>query len=241
MRILLSFFLFLAPVVSAFPADLKTNLPEIKALVKTDTTKITVRNFNLQKIGALKSQKNFIYDDVAPPSQSLWERFWSWLWDVIEGIFNDKVSGRAVKYGVLLILAAVVIFIAFKLIGADLNWFSKKPKSVPIPYTEGEENIHEINFSDEIERAVDQGNYRLAVRLFYLSSLKALTDKNLIHWQPEKTNHAYLLELKDEGKRHLFSELTRQFEYVWYGEFELSSARFTAIRTSFEQFNSRLS
>jgi len=241
MRILLLFFLCLTSVVSALAVDLNAGSPKTRALVRTDTVAVSVRNLDRQQIEALKSQKDFIYDDVPPPRQSLWERFWNWLWDIIAGIFNDKVSGRTVKYGVLLILAAAAIFIAFKLIGADLAWFAKKPKSIPVPYTIGEENIHEINFGDEIERAVSQGNYRLAVRLFYLSSLKTLTDKNLIHWQPEKTNHAYLQELKDEGKKQLFSELTRQFEYVWYGEFKLSKERFADIKTSFEQFNSRLS
>ncbi len=107
-----------------------------------------------------------------------------------------------------------------------LNIFRRKSLSANLPYSESLENIHEIDFDAEIEKAVSQHNYRLAVRMLYLKCLKQLSDATLIKWQPEKTNSAYINELNDVVKRTAFKLLTRQFEYVWYGEFAIDGSTF---------------
>jgi len=208
----------------------------------TDSSgKVDVRKFNKQEIQSYGSQGEFIYDDVPPQQQSLWQQFWSWFWRAIEALLTNNVSGGFIKYLVIGILIALVVFAVIKIIGADLIFFSKKSKTVQVPYHEIEENIHEIDFQEEIDKAISTGNYRYAVRLLYLFSLKQLDRKRLIHWQPEKTNHAYISEIQNEEHRSGFSTLTRQFEYIWYGEFAIGKEGFDAVRYSFEQFNSRLS
>ena len=81
-----------------------------------------------------------------------------------------------------------------------------------------------------IAEAEDAGNYRLATRLGYLEVLKHLTDRGLIQWQPDKTNHAYLAELAAGPLREAFRGATRQFEYVWYGELRLNAALYQQAR-----------
>lgn len=125
--------------------------------------------------------------------------------------------------------------------GADLNIFRKDAKQVPIPYSESLENIHEISFDQEIEKAMAQHNYKLAVRLLYLRSLKQLSDAGLIHWQTDKTNSAYLNEIADSAQRQSFSILTIQFEYVWYGDFPVDGRSFQNIYTLFQDFKKMLS
>ena len=84
------------------------------------------------------------------------------------------------------------------------------------------------------------GNYRLALRLGYLQLLKLLSDQNLIRWQPDKTNHAYLAELPGEHLRAPFRELTRQFEYVWYGELPLPAGLYQQARAGQQGFRQAL-
>ncbi|TKC07601.1 hypothetical protein [Pedobacter frigoris] len=244
MRFLLSaFLLFVSLQIRA--VDKPGTLPSHPAVVKTDSSKVALRSFDAKKLNSFKASKDFQYDDVPPQQESLWDRFWRWFWSLISRLFSNihslSGSGSFIKYLAITVFFALVVFAVIKIIGADLAIFSKKSKAIQIPYYETDDNIHEINFNEEIDKAISSGNYRLAVRLLYLLSLKQLNDKSLIHWLPEKTNQTYLSEIKDENNRIQFSTLTRQFEYIWYGEFMISKDNFTLVKNSFEQFNSQIS
>jgi hypothetical protein len=64
-----------------------------------------------------------------------------------------------------------------------------------------------------------------------------LSDRGLINWQADKTNHAYLAELPPTGvMRADFRELTRQFEFVWYGELALSGPLYERVRAGQRAF-----
>lgn len=208
--------------------------------LKTDTGKITIRTFDQQKLAAYRKQSEFIYQELSPLNTSLWDRFWRWVWSWLghrKGISRQSASSPLIKYTVIAVLVALLVFLAFKITGLDLKIFSRKSKAVDIPYSESPDNIHEINFDDELTKAIAASNYRLAVRLFYLSSLKKLNDKNLIDWQPEKTNQIYISEIADPRKKQQFTLLTTQFEYIWYGEFFIDEQNFTRVKADFDQFN----
>ncbi|RZK53770.1 MAG: DUF4129 domain-containing protein [Pedobacter sp.] len=144
------------------------------------------------------------------------------------------------KYAAIVLAVALIVFIVMKIFGLDLKFLTGKSKTVDIPYEESLENIHEIDFEDHLENAINSGNYRLAVRLLYLKTLKHLTDRNLINWQPEKTNQTYVAELGNEVYKTDFAALTLQFEYIWYGDFYIDRDSFEPINQSFTQFNQQL-
>lgn len=212
----------------------------IAATIKTDSSKVTIRKFDQEQLKAYASDRDFIYDDAAPESYSVWDRFWSWFWRLISSALKNRYGGTIIKYVTIAAATALVVFIVLKLIGVNLRIFTRKAKAVNIPYKETEENIHEIDFNKEIEEAIGKGNFRLGVRLLYLRSLKKLSDKNLIIWQPEKTNQTYLNEISDMHKKQQFGILTKQFEYVWYGEFFIDAANFKQLRDSYDQFSREL-
>lgn len=208
-----------------------------KTVVRLDTTKLDLRGFDKSKLEAHSKETDFIYDDDPAPNLSFWDRFWRWFWRLIGQALSNKVSGGLIKYLAIIALVGLVVFIVLKIIGADLKIFSRKSQIVEVPYNESDDNIHEINFNEEIEKAIVNANYRLAVRLLYLRTLKKLSDKDLIHWLPEKTNQTYISEINDSDKKKEFSKLTHQFEYVWYGEFFIDKENFNAIKDTFERFN----
>lgn len=209
-----------------------------KQIVKLDsTTKVDLRKLNEQAISTYSKQKDFIYDDVLPETQNLWDKFWVWVWRSIRSILGNKVGGGIIKYLLIAIAVAIVVFIIIKLIGLDFKLLAGKSKNVQVPYQESLENIHEINFDEQIEKALKDHNYRLVVRLLYLKTLKQLSDQHLIEWLPEKTNQAYVLEITNEAQQQEFAQLTNQFEYIWYGEFFIDKNSFEPISKSFNQFN----
>jgi len=239
-------FCFVA-LVFCFKADavvLKKNPPPVKKIyhIQVDSSKLTLQKFNADSLTKYRNSPDFTYTEKAKAGLSLWSRFWNWFWEMINRLFGgqQQSSSSSVPYMSYILafgLLAVLIFVIFKLAGLNLsNIFNKDAKDIEIPYTESLENIHQITFDEEIEKALNQRNYRLAVRLLYLRTLKQLSDAHLIHWQLEKTNSAYLNELADMDQRQSFSVLTRQFEYVWYGDFPVDSRSFQNINTLFHDF-----
>jgi hypothetical protein len=209
-----------------------------KAVLKIDTAGITPRRFDTAALNAYKKLPEFTYREnyTAP---SLWKRFWKWFWSLFE-IKNKKVTSNFfifLKYLFIAAGVAAIIFLILKLAGINvINTFRRNPKASKLAYAEAEENIHEIDFDTEIERAVSVNNYRLAVRMLYLKSLKQLSDRGLIDWQLNKTNTAYINELTDAEQRETFKKLTYQFEYVWYGDFAINSDVFKNISLLFNNF-----
>ena len=142
-----------------------------------------------------------------------------------------------IKYIFIAAGLAAIVLLVFKLAGIDmLHIFRRRSMQAEVPYSESLENIHEINFDAEIEKAIAQHNYRLAVRMLYLRCLKQLSDADLIKWQIDKTNSTYINELNNTEQRKVFKTLTLQFEYVWYGEFIIDAAVFKNINTLFQDF-----
>jgi len=107
--------------------------------------------------------------------------------------------------------------------------------------TISEENIFDIDYQKEIERAIRGLNYRLATRLLFLRLLKNLSQKNIIQYKQDRTNFDYLLQLSQGKYYHDFFRLTRNYEYAWYGKFEVSQEAFGVIKNEFEKFDRTVS
>ena len=213
------------------------------AKVVIDIGTVQVKKFNAAALDKYKADKDFNYSgktDIGEPS--LWERFWNWVWDIVGGLFEKiPYSGIIIRYLILGICVALVVYIIFKAMGINpIRMLRGEPGKAGISYSESLENIHEINFDNEIEGAILQHNYRLAVRLLYLKSLKQLSDAHLIYWQIDKTNSAYIYELTDPAQKRTFSILTRQFEFVWYGNFLIDKTAFSTINMLFQDFKKQL-
>ncbi len=222
---------------------------------RTESSKIQLREFEKTAIDKYRKDPAFDYAEHKTDI-TWWDRFWQWIWDIwtsfwnwvayiLQKIFGSINAGRhaASVFRIIIIALAVaaIIYAIFRLAGIDLlKLFRKNEAIIEVPYSESLENIHQINFDEAIENALSVKDYRLAVRLLYLRTLKQLSDANLIKWQIEKTNTAYLNELTDAEQRRKFSIVTRQFEYVWYGNFPLDGQSFQNISNYFQDFKQRI-
>ena len=211
-----------------------------------DSTRVDVRFTDSVRIAQFKKQEAFNYHDVAS-QPSLWSRFWRWFWQLfkkaeIKPTYNTLYYiGIFLKYFIIALGLATIAFLILRVLGVDVTGlFKRKPADASMTYAETLENIHEINFDIDIDAAIAQRNYRLAVRLLYLKSLKELSDAGLIYWQLDKTNTAYINELANAKQREAFTVLTRQFEFVWYGEFAINGQSFQNIKTLFANFKQTL-
>jgi len=98
------------------------------------------------------------------------------------------------------------------------------------------EHIHEFDLSALIQQAIQQQDYSVATRLYYLLAIKQLSENDLIHWKKDKTNRNYINELKNSALKNKFRNLTNIFERVWYGEVVVDTTIFADIQGQFQVF-----
>jgi hypothetical protein len=220
----------------------KTKPAKIPAKIKLDTASLSVRNLDTNKIKNYLADTEFRYNKADLPGESLWDRFWHWFWHWLNNtLFTSPGTRDAFYYFFLAAGFVFIVFVLYKVIGINRSFiFRGGSKNVAMAYSESLEDIHRINFDSEIEKAINNRNYRLAVRLLYLHSLKQLNDAQFINWQIEKTNTAYLNEIPEGEKRKLFSLLTYQFEYIWYGNFHIDGQSFQTVSNLFDQLKQQL-
>ncbi len=153
---------------------------------------------------------------------------------------NLKIGGNAsfiLKALIILLLGIVLFFLLRILLGLN----QPKNKAVkPVLSVEElaqlEENLHQADLDYFINQAIVQGDYTLAVRLYYLATLKELSLKHYIHWKKDKTNRDYLREMNRTSMAMPFSEITLLFERIWYGNVQLQQGDFEEIQPKFSTF-----
>jgi hypothetical protein len=252
MRFYLYLILFILGINAGISAEKKVPpAKHEKAVLKVDSASaVDIRYFDQSALKNYRSKPEFNYKEAAADI-SWWERFWRWFWDWLGNLFKFGTGKGTTTFltiffkllQIMLLVGGVValIFFIFKAQGINLlGIFRKKTTGAPIPYSEFFEDINAINFDDEIENAIAKANYRFAVRLLYLKCLKHLSNAGLIDWQLDKTNSAYISELKNRQQQDAFRMLTLQFEYVWYGEFLIDQQAFKNIDSSFRDFNKQV-
>ena len=182
------------------------------------------------QLAELKTNRDFNYDIHHGEGTSFISRVWTW----IKGLLNQLLYwGGTSPFGKILmytLIIAAIVYTVLKITQTNSMQLLRKSES-NTDYEVFEEDIHSIPFEEQIQKALDEKNYKLAVRLNYLSALKKLSDANLISWSPGKSNHEYIYELSDKRVKEDFMDLSRLFEYSWYGGFDVEKSIFEKSRT----------
>lgn len=147
----------------------------------------------------------------------------------------DWGDGTFFKYLLILILIVVAVLLIYHFF---LKNPTKKNATISSPVYKNEENINPQTIAKsqleiDLENAIREEDYRLAVRIYYLSVLKQLIQNDWIKWKKKKTNYHYLLEMNQRQSFDSFKQCVDIYEWVWYGKnnptvahFELFSAHF---------------
>lgn len=103
------------------------------------------------------------------------------------------------------------------------------------------EDIKELEIDRLLREAMAAGNYRLAIRIYFLGLLKKLDEQNLITWKKDKTNRDYLTELFMKAQYYdEVQRLTLAYEEVWYGDHTFPTQAYEEIISSFKTIDQKL-
>ncbi|WP_321307404.1 hypothetical protein [Marinifilum fragile] len=165
------------------------------------------------------------------------------LFDKIRLMINRWMAFLIKSLGVVwflryIILGGIIVLLIYIILKSNASGlFSPHQKIINIPFAD-DVNPENVNWEEEIEKAVKMGEYRLAIRYQFLSSLKSLSKNNFINWKAEKTNYDYINEIKDKQVKTDFNDLSNLYEAVWYGNFSIIHDEYALIGQDFEKFNS---
>lgn len=182
---------------------------------------------------------DFIYSYERLSEKSIWDRFLEFIRNLFSINTNPSLESvdfvtQILKISAYIIIVVLIAFLVRYIILNDIHLiFRKKPKELVEVY-DLDKDIHEIDFDQLIEDAVSREQYRSAVRYHFLRLLKTMSEKQIIEWNPDKTNREYLYEISNPVLKKEFDYLAYVYENIWYGEFDIDQTGFEKIR---QQFN----
>lgn len=246
-RIFLFLCLFLVFVQVNFAQDSIAE-PEIQELIMDDRSGLEPLSWHEDQLVKYRDDSRFDYTEAQPQDNWLtrfrtwlgrmWDSFWRWI------LGDGEISGfwlaliEALPY---LIVAGIIIFMVWLLI--KLNPGAKllaTPKNPEVLFSDEEQLIREADLKLLIQKAILAGQYRLALRYYYLQILRGLEQVGWIQYESDKTNSDYSRELKKRSIHSGFDQATRWYEYIWYGEFLIDENQFRQAEILFQDLNHQI-
>lgn len=211
--------------------------PDIPAQTPPPATRS--RSLNEAGWKQLTADDAFNYEEPEPAKpprhrSGWWARFLTDIVSFFSGGFGNML--------IILLVALIVVAIVVRIIQLRGNiFFSRKDKKLETeqPDETSDEYVPE-SWDKAIQDAAAAGNYRLAVRHCYRFLLQTLQEKELIQFQPARTNYQYAYDLSETRLYQPFLHLTRHYEYAWYGGFPITREGFEAYRSAVQNINKNL-
>lgn len=179
------------------------------------------------QVAAWQSDSAYAYNrELIAPDINLLRWLSEQFGEVLGKIFGNSLVS---EYSDLILIGTAILILVL------LLWFvyKKRPELFmrsgkdTLPYAVAEDTIYGIDFEDGMAKALSGGDYREAVRLLYLQTLKLLSDRKRIDWQLYKTPTQYINEVRLPA----FRQLTNHFLRVRYGNFEATEELFRVMQT----------
>ena len=214
----------------------------------TQTT--TYDSVIVKTIKPTKSQEEKVFSQVNldfakkvenKDQDSLWDRFWNWITDLIFG--NSSEDSKANMFSIFLWVLAIagIIIIVWLLTRTEFTSFLRgNTKNTAFNFSDVEEDISSIDFNTRIKKAVDDNDYRLAIRWHYLKQLNILNETKIIHYEPFKTNIDYGFELAKSPYQQVFTDISRIYDYVWYGKYDITIVDYEKLEKQFKAFEQKI-
>ena len=202
-----------------------------------DTSSIVLRKVPDSIGNSLKSDDDFWYANKLKgkkkpeENDGFWDKFWLALGSIISKVFFQSILW-------IILIFIFIGIIVWLLVQNNISVFGRGNNTqLANGSNSDEEDISTINFPVEISNAEQNNDFRLATRLQFLQLLRILSVNKKIEYARDKTNMDYLMQLFNTPIYDDFFKVTRNYEYVWYGNFEINAMKYEVIRNEFSKLN----
>lgn len=188
-------------------------------------------------------------DDGPSWLRKLWDDFWKAIWEWLRKREPNDTNVELPEAGGSMAGANVVMLVAIAAVAGTLlfillrGWKRKGPDDAALD--ESGAVSQEALSSDPMsalsrppegwaslaDQLAAQGQFREAIRHLYLALLSRLHRDGAIDYDPTCSNWEYLATFKGPGEQKPpFRELTRRFDFVWYGNLDASETSYAVFR-----------
>ncbi|WP_336838146.1 DUF4129 domain-containing protein [Sphingobacterium siyangense] len=187
---------------------------------------------------------DFVYSENIKDRVGVLQRILARLADWIGSIMPDNPYKFREEFGYVFAFLAVIAlaFILYKVLYSRKQYFIKHSEEESeldvLAYVE--RNLMNSNLEPYIQEAIAQRNYALGIRYLQLLNIQKLAQSDHIKWKLSKTNAEFAEEIQNEELRRGFAECTRIFDYVWFGQFELTEDNFSQYQQLFHQYQKQI-
>jgi len=141
---------------------------------------------------------------------------------LISAFFNSTAGHITIA----IVAISLLVFVIYKILQSGQIVFTRK-KEAEI-FVQDTDDITVTDWAKLMQEATNTENLRLAVRYGYMWLLQLFEKRGLIQYRPDKTNYEYYMELTDPKHKKLFKELSKRYEFAWYGDLPVSQNEFAA-------------
>jgi hypothetical protein len=161
-------------------------------------------------------------------SNSFWEKFWETVFTML----RSPLFRQIIWLLMLSLFAAAVIWF---LVQNKMNIFGSGKTVILAAQAKGgdADNIFTTDLQEAADKAAEKGDYRLAIRFSYLLLLKTFSENGLISYGTDTTNSEYLAQLYSRPCYRDFFNVTRSYEYAWYGEMPVNKQQYESVVSDF--------
>ncbi|MCY1015415.1 DUF4129 domain-containing protein [Pyxidicoccus sp. MSG2] len=202
-----------------------------------------------------KAEKDAAEDDTVPPEPpGWWRRFIDWLGEFLKKLFEREpappprqapqmVSGSMVANVLVVVLVTLAVAVLGGLLIMFLNKGRKRADADGLEVSTVDaaalagDPAHALSRPPEgwahlADELAARGEYREAVRSLYLALLSRLHRDGAILYDVTLSNWDYLRQFRGRAEwKPPFRELTRRFDFAWYGNVPVGAEGYREFRT----------
>ncbi|MFT4661592.1 MAG: hypothetical protein ACI8XB_001870 [Patiriisocius sp.] len=203
-------------------------LPFAGAIAQEDNSEISIERKEIKSIkwNDITEGTQFIEKSEDTKKESL---------DYVRPNISTPMNFTGLRTLVIVLLVASLLVILI-LIVKNHSSNLKVKNDLEHSIQQAEMNIDKSDLYYILQEALDQKKYKLALRIYYLIIIKELNILGSIKYKKDKTNYAYLMEMRTNLHFKEFKKMTKIYEFFWYGDKDLDHVKFEPITTLMDQF-----
>ncbi|MEW6435217.1 MAG: DUF4129 domain-containing protein [Myxococcota bacterium] len=222
---------------------------ETDSAVSRDAAKAILARPEFQQ-APVRPKEDTAEEDESPSwFRKLWDDIWKAIWEWLRRREPreapiDLPDGGGSMAGANVVMLVAIASVAGVLLSILLrNWKRKRPADAAVDESGA---VSETALSSDPMSALSRppeswagladqlaaaGNFREAIRHLYLALLSRLHRDGAIDYDPTLSNWEYLSAFKGPGElKPAFRELTRRFDFVWYGNLDATATSYAVFR-----------